>query len=496
MFRGAGFLALPALRGADRQLVVDVEFRPDGLTSPIAGVTSRPGGSGDNDTSTMTSSTSGGQLLLFSSDRDDAQFDFFSVTLLPSGQVEFRFDCGTGMGMARSKNRVILGEWNTVRVQRHDWNGYIQLNNGPETGTQSKGLFSRMTLRRELFVGGVVDVSLPANRTGATSGFIGCVRLLKINNKTYDMRKGTFVGDSLYGIDVDECSSGSCTNITCQNGGSCVAHGADSSMCLCPLWTAGNTCDSRIDIHVPSFGGHSYLQYIGLRRTLLMFASIEIVFRTASPDGLLLYNGYATDGTGDFISLAVRNGSLEYRYDLGTGPAIIRSSEPITLNDWHVARLTRNGRHGSLQVDRQLPVNGSSSGAFTQLTLTLDLFVGGHRNFDEVARNAEVDKSFTGCIQKLVINERVVKLVTDALTGVNVADCSQHPCSDRPCQNGGLCIPLGSSYRCRCPVGFDSINCEIRTARYRYRYRYRRQASSQLDVATNPFDDDVIILGQ
>ena len=70
--------------------------------------------------------------------------------------------------------------------------------------------------------------------------------------------------------------------------------------------------------------GQSYLQYLGLRRALLAFANIELVFKAADPDGLILYNGYNTDGTGDFISLALRNGTLEYRFDLGTGPAIIR----------------------------------------------------------------------------------------------------------------------------------------------------------------------------
>ena len=81
---------------------------------------------------------------------------------------------------------------------------------------------------------------------------------------------------------------------------------------------------SVVDIHIPSFNGQSYLQYIGLRRALLAFANIELVFKATDPDGLILYNGYATDGTGDFISLALRNGSLEYRFDLGTGPAVIR----------------------------------------------------------------------------------------------------------------------------------------------------------------------------
>jgi len=62
---------------------------------------------------------------------------------------------------------------------------------------------------------------------------------------------------------------------------------------------------------------------------------------------------------------------------------------------------------------------------------------------------------------QLTINERVVGLITDAMTGVNVDDCRQHPCSAGPCLNGGYCVPIGDAYRCRCPIGFDSANCEV-----------------------------------
>jgi len=42
------------------------------------------------------------------------------------------------MGRARTKNRVLVGEWNHLKVRRQDWKGFVQLNNGPETGDVSK----------------------------------------------------------------------------------------------------------------------------------------------------------------------------------------------------------------------------------------------------------------------------------------------------------------------------------------------------------------------
>ena len=71
------------------------------------------------------------------------------------------------------------------------------------------------------------------------------------------------------------------------------------------------------------------------------------------------------------------------------------------MNEWHVIWFERTGRVGTLKVDNQPYVEGMASGAFTQLTLTLDLFIGGHKNFDEVAKAAHVTNSFQGCIQKV-----------------------------------------------------------------------------------------------
>lgn len=58
---------------------------------------------------------------------------------------------------------------------------------------------------------------------------------------------------------------------------------------------------------------------------------MEVVFLTNSPNGLLFYNGQKTDGKGDFVSLALHDGHLEYRYDLGKGAAVIRYALRTTM---------------------------------------------------------------------------------------------------------------------------------------------------------------------
>lgn len=52
--------------------------------------------------------------------------------------------------------------------------------------------------------------------------------------------------------------------------------------------------------------------------------ALEVVFLARGPSGLLFYDGQKTDGKGDFVSLALHDRFLEFRYDLGKGAAVIR----------------------------------------------------------------------------------------------------------------------------------------------------------------------------
>ena len=85
----------------------------------------------------------------------------------------------------------------------------------------------------------------------------------------------------------------------------------------------------------------------------------------------------------DFISLALVDGHVEFRYDLGTGPCIIRTPRRIRLGHWHRIQAKGWHRDGMLKLDDYDSVDGHSKGTLRSLDTNQPTYVGGIPHPDE-----------------------------------------------------------------------------------------------------------------
>lgn len=133
--------------------------------------------------------------------------------------------------------------------------------------------------------------------------------------------------------------------------------------CACEPGFGGERCDRPLgppcaDCHAPPvahFGGEGYLLYrlergvVAGARLLDDELALSLRFRTRRERGTLLYAA----GRVDHAALEVAEGYLQFRMELGSGPALVRASVPVADGAWHEARLERRGAAMRLTVDRR-----------------------------------------------------------------------------------------------------------------------------------------------
>lgn len=72
-------------------------------------------------------------------------------------------------------------------------------------------------------------------------------------------------------------------------------------------------------IEYPAFTGSAYLAIKPPKSSRTFRMSMKVKPTAPVTDGIIMYCAESAHGYGGFISLAVRNGRLEFRYDLGDG---------------------------------------------------------------------------------------------------------------------------------------------------------------------------------
>ncbi|XP_035243973.1 agrin-like isoform X3 [Anguilla anguilla] len=444
-------------------------------------------------------------LLLFNG--QNGKKDFLSLALV-SGYVQLRFNTGSGTGTLQSSVAVRPGRWHHLEVTRNRRSGALRVDgeDPPVEGKSPPGT-DGLNLDTDLFIGGAPEDMAQdvKERTAVSTGLVGCVRMLDVNNMVYNLQeKG---GQVLYGSAVGECGNDPCLPNPCKNGASCQVKEAEMFHCKCASGFSGPTCadthnpcdpnhchpssqckvlpeggykcecpmeregthcervskTDKNEAYMPSFNGDSYLEMKGLHtfgHDLQEKVNMTVVFLANDSNGLIFYNGQKDDGKGDFISLGLNDGILEFRYDLGKGPAVIRSREKVKLSAWNTVKLERVSRKGEISVDGGERVRGESPNYNNALNLKESLYVGGAPDFSKLARAASLSSGFKGAVQKIILMGIPILKRENALSSSDVSTFPHHPCAQGVCKNGGHCLPQLEGYECVCKHGFSGTDCK------------------------------------
>ncbi|KAM8788626.1 basement membrane-specific heparan sulfate proteoglycan core protein isoform 1-T1 [Rhynchonycteris naso] len=475
------FLPLPTIKDAYRKFEIQITFRPDSAD----GLLLYSGMLLYNGQKRMPGSTTNLANRLP---------DFISFGLV-GGRPEFRFDAGSGMATIRHPTPLVLGQFHTVTLLRSLTHGSLIVGNlAPVNGT-SQGKFQGLDLNEELYLGGYPDYgAIP--KAGLSSGFIGCVRELRIQGEEI-----VFHDLNLTAHGISHCPT--CRDQPCQNGGWCQDSESSSYVCTCPagftgsrcehsqalhchpeacgsdatcvnrpdgrgytcrchLGRSGMRCEEGVTVTTPSMSGTgSYLVLPALTNTHHELR-LDIEFKPLAPNGILLFSGGKSGPVEDFVSLAMVGGHLEFRYELGSGLAVLRSTEPLALGRWHRVSAERLNKDGSLRVDGGRPVLRSSPGKSQGLNLHTLLYLGGVEPSVQLSPATNISTPFRGCMGEVSVNGKRLDLTYSFLGSRGIGQCyDSSPCERQPCQNGATCFPAGEyEFQCLCRDGFKGDLCE------------------------------------
>ncbi|XP_045441010.1 basement membrane-specific heparan sulfate proteoglycan core protein isoform X8 [Pipistrellus kuhlii] len=469
------FLPLPTIKDAYRKFEIKITFRPDSADGMLLynGQKRIPG-----------SRTNLANRLP----------DFISFGLV-GGRPEFRFDAGSGMATIRHPTPLVLGQFHTVTLLRSLTQGSLIVGSLAPVNGSSQGKFQGLDLNEELYLGGYPDYgAIP--KAGLSSGFIGCVRELQIQGEEI-----VFHDFNLTAHGISHCPT--CRDQPCQNGGWCQDSESSSYLCICPagftgsrcehsqalhchpeacgpdatcvnrpdgrgytcrchLGRSGPRCEEGVTVTTPSMSGiGSYLVLPALTNTHHELR-LDIEFKPLAPSGILLFSGGKREPVEDFVSLAMAGGHLEFRYELGSGLAVLRSAEPLALGRWHRVSAERLNKDGSLRVDGGRPVQRSSPGKSQGLNLHTLLYLGGVEPSVKLSPATNMSTPFQGCLGEVSVNGKRLDLTYSFLGSRGVGQCyDSSPCERQPCLNGATCFPAGEfEFQCLCRDGFKGDLCE------------------------------------
>ncbi|XP_021372607.1 basement membrane-specific heparan sulfate proteoglycan core protein-like isoform X2 [Mizuhopecten yessoensis] len=465
-------------------------------------------------------------LVIYNGQYDTGTTGDFVSFGMSEGYPEFRFDMGSGPAIIKGARKLTLDQAHTIKLTRNRRQGTMVVDAEPAYVGTSQGNFQGLDLRGNLYLGGVPDFNSIPKGVGFREGFVGSVSQVQL--KGIDLNLGA---DYIKIVGVEEYSM--CMSDPCQSGGLCRpanndmgftcfcvegftgrrcevtgekcypnACGPDGQCrnlvdrpgfkCICSFGKTGPGCSRDVTIATPEFNRTSFISYPPIKGARYQM-KIDLEFKPGTlNDGIIVYSGHDEQGSGDYISVALRNGYLEYKYNTGSGPATLNSRNLLTVGEWTRVSLSKNNQEGTLIVNNEEPVKvwpwsyyrdqyrnyynyhlrrqyrfrraATSPGNTVGLDLRTKLYLGGVEPSVIIPSGVQVSSGFQGCIAELTVNMVAINLIRDAVQSMDIRDCTdRNICNRRPCLNGGACESLAiNDYRCNCPESFTGTHCEMR----------------------------------
>lgn len=262
-----------------------------------------------------------------------------------------------------------------------------------------------------------------------------------------------------------------CDPDPCQNGGRCEGRAGGYS-CSCLPGYAGPLCAAPTTF---SFERSGYLLLQGPLVDAGAHCNVTLSFRSVLPRAML----FQRNSRGSRLSLELDKGRLRLtlRKESSAGAEadglsqVLELPHNVTDGEWHSVETVLRNRVFTLKLlddsascarqpcHKAVPVRSTPE---SEASPPQNTFFGGELQHS-VGPNQEAPvPSFIGCMRDVFVDRQLVIPEDWLKTSVNVSPGCSHRdrCLDVPCKNGGQCVNLWQSYRCRCPRPYEGQDCE------------------------------------
>ncbi|XP_074597901.1 agrin-like isoform X2 [Brevipalpus obovatus] len=407
-------------------------------------------------------------IIVYNGQNSHGKGDFVAI-IVKDGFIQFRYNLGSGTVIITHSNRIELGRRVKIIARRHHKDGFLSVDGQQPVKASSQGTMRTLDLADFLYIGSipVITKRIKQNVGGIGFGFTGCMLTLTINRKLMDLKypsSKVIIKQNL----VKNCESIQATG--CYGSSTCLH---TKSSCLndvknqfdCGESNFQRDQSAEVSNHfVPSFINSSFIQ-LPVRSDSSHSLNFEIWFRSHASDGLLLFGGPNKNSSRDNVQLSLVDNHLELIFDLGSGPAVLRTPENVSLDTWHSVKVVRHRRRGSLQLDKNTIIYGDSKGQLNELNLDSSFYIGGVPKTLSSKLSRDVP-FFNGAIQRVVINgQNFEDLVPQSSNLKDIDEYFGPPCyrtesRSSLCLNRGICLPNLDEYSCKCLENYSGRNCE------------------------------------